>query len=217
MEFHELRIYPTVPAQCFPQCFTLFVFDTSTGETVRIKENLQQKSGVKRVNTNILQILIRGITWSETGDPAWDWERRIHHAAECSSVKFTKIYWLFRKKTAFSPCPGWYFSSFGLLFNSLQLPVQETPHKWWNCSCWIYFSEDTAHFKGFFSLFRQLQRHPEQLSDSCHQALVDHCFWPGRTLGKGNLESCSRVHREFPCPMASKCEKLLQFTLVLLS
>lgn len=158
MEFHELRIYPTVPAQCFPQCFTLFVFGTSTGETVRIKENLQQKSGVKRVNTNILQILIRGITWSETGDPAWDWERGIHHAAECSSVKFTKIYWLFRKKTAFSPCPGWYFSSFRLLFNSLQLPVQETPHKWWNCSCWIYFSEDTAHFKGFFSLFRQLQR-----------------------------------------------------------
>lgn len=31
-------------------------------------------------------------------------------------------------------------------------------------------------------------------AESCHQAVVDHCFWPETAPGKGNWESCSRVH-----------------------
>lgn len=131
-----------------------------------------------------------------------------------------------------------------MLFNSLQLPVQGTAHNlgllWDEIAAVGFISQGTQLISRSFSLYsgsftntqRSCAAELELSSVCCHQAVgiiasalkqpLAEGAWKAAVVSRGSTGSAwAGTHKldfSFPCTlsMASKCEKLLQFTRVLL-
>lgn len=170
----------------------------------------------EKSDTNILQILIRAIYGLRQEIQPEAGGKEFLQAAECKN-------WLSRKKTP-SPSPDWHSPAVGWTQN-YSIPCSSSPGDspqagfamGWNCSCWVDFSEDPAHFKVFFSLLRQLTGTQSSSAGSPHSAAIQHSWiivWnrkgkPGKCpWGMQGSLGLPPTNMTFPCPMASKCEKL---------